>query len=202
MNTTPIRHANSPDSPTPFGWIGRLADARSPREVAEVIVQLPQAEPGCKAATVFWDLAWVANPGANRSRRWAMAILNWSIRQRRAACERFHRIAAFWRFRCSKPICPRPTWPSLLIAMDAPPTDAHGRATVAGGRIPEAAQRFLDSTTTLLHVTGRHLFRALESAHLRDSLAGLERSELLQRSPFAISDLAECSRASTRSSTR
>jgi diguanylate cyclase (GGDEF)-like protein len=183
--------STSRNASTPFGWMGRLADAGTPREVAAAIVYLAQAEPGCKSATVFWNLAVGGEPQHEPPAPLGDGNLELVHSAAASGLRTISSNGSHIAIPLFQTNLSQANPAILLIAMDAPAaTDLHGRANVAGGRMSEAAQRFLDSTTTLLHMAGRHLYRALELTRLKDSLAGLERSELLQRSLFAISDLA------------
>ncbi len=41
---------------TPYFWLAELADAKMPRDVATLIAQFVQSQPGCASATVVWGL--------------------------------------------------------------------------------------------------------------------------------------------------
>lgn len=174
MKSTQTLQATAPVTSIQIEWVDRLADAETPREVAEVIVQLAQAEPGCKSADVFWDLT----VGGECQREPATRPVD-------GALELAHSAAASG-VRANTPDGCRTAIPLFETVL----FQANPAILVVAMESPSAIQAFLDSTTPLLQLAGRHLHRALEVAQLKASLVGLERSELLQRSLFAISDLA------------
>ncbi|MFA6986693.1 MAG: bifunctional diguanylate cyclase/phosphodiesterase, partial [Arenimonas sp.] len=174
MKSTQTLQATAPVTSIQIEWVDRLADAETPREVAEVIVEMAQAEPACKSADVFWDLS----VGGQSQREPA-------TRPEDGALELAHSAAASG-VRASTPDGGQtaiPLFESVLF-------QANPAILVIAMDSPSSIQAFLDATTPLLQLAGRHLHRALEAAQLKASLVGLERSELLQRSLFAISDLA------------
>ena len=218
MNSTPTIHADRPVTPAQFEWLGRLADATTPCEVADLIVLLARAEPGCKAATVLWGLETgdepKSEPGTTRmdaqvSREagdgmdagvttpW-MEEVEPRLEQRPrampgaiAGCrERPPLDSEDLELARSAAACGLPTFSSDGCRMAIPLFQTNQAILLLAMDAPPATQRFLDATTALLHMAGRHLYRALESADLKVSVAGLERSEQLQRALFAISDLA------------
>ncbi|MFA6987136.1 MAG: diguanylate cyclase, partial [Arenimonas sp.] len=174
MKSTQTLQATAPVTSIRIEWVDRLADAETPREVAEVIVEMAQAEPGCKSADVFWDLS----VGGQSQREPA-------TRPEDGALELAHSAAASG-VRASTPDGCHTAIPLFETVL----FQANPAIMVIAMDSPSSIQAFLDSTTPLLQLAGRHLHRALEAAQLKASLVGLERSELLQRSLFAISDLA------------
>jgi diguanylate cyclase (GGDEF)-like protein len=183
-----------------IGWMGRLWDASQPREIANVIAHLARSEPGCESATVLWDLVVGAEPTCEP----ATPLSEAGLELAHSAVVRGARTFSADGAQMAIPLFPAKADRTsqsqinpaiLLVAMGAngaagAHTDAHTGASLAADRLPEASEHFLKSTATLLHVAGQHLYRALETAELKKSLAGLGRSELLQRALFAISDLA------------
>lgn len=172
MNSTPTLHP--PDTPNTLEWLARLAGASTPREVADLIVHLAEAEAGCRTASVVWGLTIGGEP--EREPITPLSDADVELAHRAALCG--VRATSPDGCRMAMPLCgssPCQAYPAILmVAMES----------------PTVIQRFLDSTTPLLDVAGRQLQMALEASQLKNSLAGLERAELLQRSLFAISDLA------------
>ena len=174
MNSSPTFH--SPTVPSSFEWVGRLAEATTPREVADLIVHLAEAADGFRTANVFWDLTLGGEPDHEGE-----PITQWSegdLELAHLAALRGLRVTSSDGCRAAIPLS------------ESSVSRANPALLVVAMETPSAIQCFLDSRTPFLTVAGSHLHRALEATQLKIALAGLERSELLQRSLFAISDLA------------
>ncbi len=156
-----------------LSWLGRLADAVSPREVAELIESMARSDPRCERASVFWNLDGNGNGDAAAAcppRRLAGHEDLALVRSAAATEQRQHSADGL---RVAIPLL-QSTLAVLLVQL----------------RRNSSSDGFIQATADLLHLATHHLAGALEAASLKQSLAALERSELLQRSLFAISDLA------------
>ena len=154
--------------------LGRLADAVTPREVAAVIVDLAQAEPGCIAATVVWGLDAAHDPESEPVIQLDHADLALAHAAAGQSAPMFSADRQRLAIRLFETHPANLSPAILLLAIDAAST----------------GPRLIDHAAGQLRLAGRHLCRALESAELRTSHKRLERSESLQRALFAISDLA------------
>ena len=150
-------------------WLGKLSDASTPTEVAGLIESLARSDAGCERASVLWDL----DSGNAADGELQRLVGRDDLALVRAACDGQQNIWSRDRQRLAIPLAAS-GGAVLLVAL----------------RSAVAAERFVESMSPLLHLAGHHLSSALEAARLKHSLSALERSELLQRSLFAISDLA------------
>ena len=161
---------HSPDTPSELlPWLGRLADAVSPGEVAELIESLARSDPRCEGARVFLGgeggaAATDLPAGPIRSADLVLVDSAVATGQPRYSAD---------RRRAAIPLL-QSTGAVLLVRL----------------RANGSAEDFIAASSDLLHLAAHHLAGALEAANLKQSLVALERSELLQRSLFAISDLA------------
>ena len=158
-----------PLEPAQLEWLARMADAITVREVAQVIVRIARAETGCTAATVLWGFERDEPPESEPSPLPGSSDLALA----RAALASAESTFAANGDRLAIPLAH--SRPAVLL-LKLPP--------------PQATQQLVDAASPLLKLAGRHLARALERAELQLAVAGLERSDLLQRALFAISDLA------------
>lgn len=155
--------------PEQLDWLGRLANASTPQKVADLIVQLARSVPGCSSASVLWgrgygeQLEGAPHPLIEAGDR------NLARRAATALASRTSDDGG----RMAIPLFKDDPAILLLTLRDE-----------------GAGNRFRHDMAPLLHLAGQQLHSALESANLKHSVAALERSELLQRSLFAISDLA------------
>ncbi len=145
--------------------LGRMAEADSPRGLAGLIVELALAQPGCRAAAVAWDGPDTGELQVQAGTAIDEAGLQLAIA---ATTEQTSKISGA---QIALPLC-------------------REHATVLLLSTSGAAERVLQECGTLLRTAGSQLGRVLEAARLKSSLAGLERSEQLQRALFAIADLA------------
>jgi signal transduction histidine kinase len=165
------------DASMQLEFLGDLASANTPREVAAVVVRLAQAEPSCKGATMIWGLSATQHPQSEPASQFGGEEL---VLARAATVHLLPTFSTDGRglaLRLSETIPANPS-AVLLLSIDA----------------RSDGQRFVDATSTQLDIAGRHLSRAVESEGLQISFNRLERSERLQRALFAISELASSDR--------
>lgn len=152
-------------------WLERLLEASSPAAVASVMVDMAQATPGCRSATVLW---WL--PGAHTPEcRPAAALDDGELAMVRQA-----RLAE----------APYVDTASALLAMRV---CKRGSAVLVMRLDPSVVETFQPRHALpmpLLQLAGRQLQRTLELTDLQHSHDQLERSENLQRALFSISDLS------------
>jgi diguanylate cyclase (GGDEF)-like protein len=146
-----------------LSWLRRLADAVSPREVADLIESLARSDPRCKRATVIFENAEPL-PHLVDPKDLALVYSSAAVGEARSSSDGVH----------------------LAI----PLLQSTGAVLLVELHRHSSGDAFIEATATLLHLATRHLAGALEAASMKQSLLALERSELLQRSLFAISDLA------------
>ncbi|TPG47937.1 EAL domain-containing protein [Rhodanobacter glycinis] len=163
--------ATSSDDSLQLAWLASLATAHTPDEVAEVIADLAQAELGCEAACVLWDLQQPANHRSVPPTRMDPADGPWlrNAIQSDQSC----RHPADQR-RIALCLCRQPR-PALLLLTLQEERDGIG---------------FPGKLAAPLRLAGQHLQRTLEWIELQRAHQQLARSETLQRALFAISDLA------------
>lgn len=152
-----------------LGWLGKFADAVGPQEVVSLIELMARSDPACERAKVFWDM----RGGSPEDGALQRLVGRDDLELIREASLAGHAQTSADGRRMAIPLTQSNSAVLLVFMCSA-----------------AAAQRFLESASILLHLAGHHLSSALESSSLKQSLAALERSELLQRSLFAISDLA------------
>ena len=148
-------------------WLERLASASDASAIARLIVELARSEPGCTSATVFWNL----RPDLQAAWEPADASQHLPLANVAAAGD-------------ARPVSPDPGRIAIPLSSAEPPV-----VLIATRTLPES-DNFLAAKMSLLQVAARRLQETLETGELKASLSGLERSELLQRALFAISDLA------------
>jgi len=153
----------------PIDLLLRLADADSPREIAAEIAQRVRTGAGCRLAEVVWGFDGV-QPSASLVASAAPAGMQ---KLARATASR------------TAPVLLSEGETFALRLSDAPASVLAAQFATRGG-----GQQFVDENADWLAIAGRHLARALEAEELGLALQRLRRSELLQRSLFAISDLA------------
>jgi diguanylate cyclase (GGDEF)-like protein len=152
-----------------LAWIGALVGESDPVRIVDAIVELARQQPGCVSA----EVVWAGGEPASTSAHLALA---------RDAVDH------------DAPL-PSPDGHRLAVPLfDAAWGAANPAVLVVGLESPAAAEGLADATRLLLRAGGRALHDAVLAAGLRESLAGLERAEQIQRALFAIADLAgsEC----------
>ncbi|HWU75426.1 MAG TPA: EAL domain-containing protein [Rhodanobacter sp.] len=153
-----------------LNWLARLSAAQGVHDMAQAIVELMQAQPGCQYSCVAWGLggpeSWQSIPAL------PVDALDWNWIGQASRSDRPHPHAD--QRRIALRLCELPE-PALLLLQWQPGFAIDG---------------FFERLYTPLQYAGLHLRRALEWSALQHSHRQLERSERLQRALFAISDLA------------
>ncbi|HEY2345971.1 MAG TPA: EAL domain-containing protein [Xanthomonadaceae bacterium] len=146
----------------------RLADAGTPRAVAQVIARLVREDAGCETAVIAWGLD--AQGGMQREP--AADLVDSQLELARSAIARPQAVLVS---------------DGIHAALRVPDAAAAIVLPMASAR---QVQETMGCTTEPLNVACRHMRRALESAALEDEHKRLAHSERLQRALFAIADFA------------
>ena len=169
--TTPPSSVTGTAQPTDeLEWLRALADADSPRDIAKLVVRLARRHPQCQAARVYWDLERGDASACEPTQEEGSDPLEWLRESAR-------RGTAQWtddQRRVAIPFSAHPDPAVLLLDFSQ----------------SQAGQSLPSHWTESLRLADRHLRRAKALDSLQSSVGALERSNMLQRALFAISDLA------------
>ncbi len=149
-------------------WPCAFAEAEAPHALAAQVLRFARTHPDCTHARLLWALG-LEQPESEPADASAA-----DVQRARAAAARK---TAQWSADGSQLALPLSAQsdPAVLLLDFAP---------------PPPAQHLPDHWPSLLHLADQLLQRALATEALRASVAGLARSEQLQRALFAIADLA------------
>jgi diguanylate cyclase (GGDEF)-like protein len=158
---------------SPLAWLTPLMEAATPRAVAHALADVMRAQPGCQNVEVLWHLEGddaLAREPPSRTDTTGDDGLDLA---RAVLADGQPRLA-----------------PGDHPTRLAIPLSRSGAAVLLDLDQRARARQVLGLLAEALQVADQRLCSALEIADLQSTLARLERSELVQRALFAISDLA------------
>ena len=158
------------DEAVQLGWLARIVAAHTPADVGETIAAMVESRLPKAGVSVMWGLQDASRRRSEFTTRPGIVDLLWLAQSSAEAGLQWHPNQQQAAFR----LCTLPEQVMLLIRITPQDIDNDCFA----------------SMRELLQLAGRHLRRALEWSALKGSHQQLERSEMVQRALFAISDLA------------